>query len=90
MRDDHTYGGPGGELRCQDLVELVTLHLEGGLGDRDRARFAAHLDACEGCRAYLDQMRRTIWLTGQLGPPRLLAEERAQLLALFGALGGQI
>ncbi len=58
------------ELVCQELVELVTLYLEGGLGPDERARFEAHLQICDECRAYLDQIRRTIWLLGRLGPLR--------------------
>jgi anti-sigma factor RsiW len=67
-------------------VELVTLYLEQGLSAGDRARFEAHLAVCKDCQAYLDQMRKTIWLTGQLGPPALSPEDRAQLHALFGGL----
>jgi len=53
-------------MTCRDLVELVTDYLEGVLGPADRARFEAHLDGCEGCRAYLGQMRATIWAAGHL------------------------
>jgi anti-sigma factor RsiW len=77
------------ELVCQELVELVTQYLEGRLEAGARARFEAHLAACEGCQIYLDQMRRTIWLAGQIGAPPLRPKERARLLALFGGLSGQ-
>ncbi|NNJ08815.1 zf-HC2 domain-containing protein [Chloroflexales bacterium ZM16-3] len=85
--DDYT--GLEDELRCQELVELVTLYLERELGERDHMRFESHLAECEHCRIYLDQMRRTIWLTGQIRAPQLCLEERAQLLALFGGLAAR-
>ncbi|TML92818.1 MAG: zf-HC2 domain-containing protein [Actinobacteria bacterium] len=56
---------PGG-LTCRELVELVTDYLEDALDAGDRARFEAHLDACEGCTAYLSQVRATIWAAGHL------------------------
>lgn len=48
------------DLTCQELVETVTAYLEGMLGAAERAIFEAHLAVCEGCRTYLDQIRRTI------------------------------
>ena len=54
------------DLTCQQLVELVTDYLEDALGPRERARFEAHVAGCEGCDAYLDQMRATIALLRSL------------------------
>jgi hypothetical protein len=83
-------GAEGLPLRppfCLTLWLTVTPAPGGGLrGARSSAQERA---ACEYCRIYLDQMRRTIWLAGQLGPPRLRPEQWAKLLALFGGLGGR-
>ena len=54
------------ELACQELVEIVSDYLEGALPEADRERFEAHLEICEGCRRYLDQMRTTIRVVGTL------------------------
>jgi hypothetical protein len=40
-------------LTCQELVELVTEYFEGTLPPVARARFDAHLAACDYCGAYL-------------------------------------
>jgi anti-sigma factor RsiW len=53
-------------LNCLELVELVTAYLEGDLSAGERKRFEAHLSACDGCTTYVEQMRRTIELTGTL------------------------
>ena len=53
-------------LTCRELVELVTDYLEDALDADDRARFEAHVSGCQGCRAYLGQMRATIWAAGHL------------------------
>ncbi|GAB4436068.1 MAG: hypothetical protein OHK0015_27470 [Chloroflexi bacterium OHK40] len=73
----------GDELTCRELVELVTDYLEQALPAPERARFDAHLAACEGCRDYLDQIRRTIGVLGRLDPATLTDDERTRLIALF-------
>ncbi len=55
------------DLTCRELVELVTEYLEDSLPEPERARLDAHLDACEACRAYVDQMRTTVRLTRDAG-----------------------
>ena len=54
------------DLTCHEMVELVTGYLEGAMPGPDRARFEEHLAACDGCAAYLEQMRTTIRITGTL------------------------
>jgi anti-sigma factor RsiW len=74
------------DLACVELVELVTDYLEGALPGPQRLRFERHLLECDGCAAYLDQMRRTIELTGGLRVNDLSPAERAALLAAFAGL----
>ncbi len=71
------------ELSCQELVELVTEYLEGSLPPPERARFEAHLAECPGCRAYLQQMRITIRLTGRLNENGLSPQATQELLEIF-------
>ena len=54
------------EMTCQELVELVTEYLEGALGPSERQRFEGHLQSCDGCTIYLEQMRQVIAALGQL------------------------
>ena len=70
-------------LLCEDLVEFVTDYLEGALGEPERARFEEHLEVCEGCRAYLNQMRRTIGLSGRFPKGSVPRETCDRLLELF-------
>jgi predicted anti-sigma-YlaC factor YlaD len=74
---------PEDELTCQELVEIVNDYLEGALPEADRERFDAHLEVCEGCRRYLDQMRTTIRVVGTLTEDDLDPGARVQLLQLF-------
>ena len=56
----------GGDIRCAEAIELVTLHLDDALDDRDRRLFERHVDACTGCTRYVAQIRQTIDLTGRV------------------------
>ena len=71
------------EMPCRELAELVTEYLEDRLSPVDRARFEAHLAACDACRAFLDQFRQTIRALGRLPEESLSPEARAALLAAF-------
>jgi anti-sigma factor RsiW len=71
------------EMRCNELVEVITEYLEGTLPAQDRARFDRHLAKCDGCRAYLDQMRKTIRALGHLPPESLSPEAERALLDAF-------
>jgi anti-sigma factor RsiW len=70
-------------LACAELVELITDYLEGELPERVRRRFEGHLAACDGCDAYLEQMRRTISLTGRLREEDVPPELEERLLVAF-------
>jgi anti-sigma factor RsiW len=70
-------------LNCRELVELVTAYLEGDLSIGERKRFDAHLSGCEGCTMYVEQMRRTIELTGTLSVDDVSQEAQEALLRAF-------
>jgi len=71
------------EMACQELVELVTAYFDGSLSRRDRRRFDAHIQGCEHCTAYLEQMRVMIAATGRLTEDDLEPAARDELLAAF-------
>jgi anti-sigma factor RsiW len=70
-------------LNCRELVELVTAYLEGDLSSGERKRFEAHLSGCDGCTLYVEQMRRTIELTGSLRVDDVSPEAEEALLRAF-------
>ena len=74
---------PVHQLSCQELVELVTDYLEGSLPEDERRRFDEHVDGCEGCRRYVEQMRATLGVTGELSPESLDPETEQALLTTF-------
>jgi predicted anti-sigma-YlaC factor YlaD len=81
---------PGGKpvlvVGCREFVELVTEHLEGTLSAELEQAIAAHLQLCDPCVEYLEQMRRTVGLLGTLEAESLPPVVRNELLEVYGRL----
>ena len=74
---------PVEQLSCQELVELVTDYLEGALPADERRRFDDHIATCRGCRRYVEQMRTTLRVTGEISPQSLPPAAEQALLDAF-------
>ena len=73
-------------VACREFVELVTEHLEGTLPDEVETAIAAHLELCEPCVVYLEQMRSTAAALRGVPAPTLPDAARQRLLDVFAAL----
>ncbi len=79
----------GRGLTCHEVVELVTDYLEGALPEDTRRRVEEHLEDCDGCTRYLEQMRETIRLTGMLSEEQIPEEQKTALLDAFRSWSGR-
>ena len=68
---------------CVDFVAVVTDYLDRELTGEDISLVEEHLNLCDGCGRYLDQMRQTIQLAGLLRQDEVAEEVRPALLAAF-------
>ena len=73
------------EIVCKELVELVTPYLEDVLAANERAAIERHLAECDGCRTYVEQMRRTIRAIGHIPHEPITSSTRDEVLAIFRA-----
>lgn len=48
---------------CRDEIAVIGDYLTNALSEPDRAAFAAHLNACPDCWAFLETYKKTIELT---------------------------
>ncbi len=71
------------EIRCVQVVEIVTDYLERTLSEEEVAALEAHLELCEGCDAYVEQMRQTIAGLGALPEPSGGPADLDALLSAF-------
>ncbi|HLQ15801.1 MAG TPA: zf-HC2 domain-containing protein [Candidatus Eisenbacteria bacterium] len=70
-------------MTCREVVELMSEYLEGTLSKGDRARFEDHLAGCDGCKAYLAQLRTTLRVLGTLPDEPVPEPLKAELLRAF-------
>lgn len=73
------------KLSCREVVEILGDYLEGAMTPEDRVRLEEHLADCDGCTAYLEQLRVTIRLSGRLSEDVVSSEAMAPLLEAFRA-----
>jgi len=85
MTDDRAFVENALRISCADAIELVTDVLDDALSRDDRTNFEAHLSLCEGCRVYVDQLRRTITIVAETRHTgvQLAPANCDQLVALF-------
>lgn len=70
-------------VTCSEIVELVTEYLEGSLSPDDATLVEQHLNFCDGCVSYVDQMRTTIATVGRIEEEELPPDVRDRLLTAF-------
>jgi hypothetical protein len=70
-------------ITCQEVVELVTDYLEAALPADQTTLFEQHLNFCDGCVLYVDQMRMTIGAIGRITEEHVPPETRERLLTAF-------
>ena len=71
------------DLTCRELVELVTDYLDDALDARTTELFEQHVALCAGCETYLNQMRRTASLLGEIPVETLSDQMQVTLLDAF-------
>ena len=70
-------------MNCRQVVELMTDYIEGTLAPAERARFEEHIAGCDGCTAYLDQMRITRRIVGGLADVPMPQSVERELVEAF-------
>ena len=70
-------------ITCQELVEQATDYLEGEMPVEELELLEQHVNFCEGCEWYLDEMRRVIATGGKLREEPPPDEALEPLLSAF-------
>jgi hypothetical protein len=65
------------------VVELVSDYLEQALPADDATTFEQHLNFCEGCVWYVDQVRKTVEGAGELRAEDVPEETKDRLMTAF-------
>jgi hypothetical protein len=70
-------------ISCAEVVELVTDYLERALPADETSLFEQHLNFCEGCIVYVEQIRATAGTVGRVREEDVPAATKEQLLTAF-------
>jgi len=68
---------------CSEVVELATDYVEHALPAELVEPFEMHLNLCDGCFNFIEQIRTTADLGGRLTEEQIPENTKAQLLAAF-------
>jgi anti-sigma factor RsiW len=70
-------------VSCQEVVELVTDYLDGALSPEEAGLFEQHINFCEGCVWYVEQIRMTVEAVGEITEEDLSPEAKDKLMGTF-------
>jgi anti-sigma factor RsiW len=70
-------------ITCQEVVELVSDYVDQALPPNEAALFEQHLNFCDGCVWYVDQLRTTIDMVGELRAEDVPDDTKAKLMTAF-------
>ena len=70
-------------LSCQEVVELVTEYLDESLSTEEMSLFEQHLNFCEGCVWYVEQLRTTVEVLGEVREEDISPEIKDRLVDAF-------
>jgi len=77
-RGEFTHG-----YTCEEVVELATDYLDGAMTPRQMTEFELHLNFCDGCFRFVDQVRTTSSMAHVLSEEQIPDELKAKVLAAF-------
>jgi len=70
-------------VTCQEVVELATDYLEAALPPEEASLFEQHVNFCDGCDWYVDQLRATVATVGRITEEDVPPGVRDKLLTAF-------
>jgi len=71
------------DITCKEIVEIGNDYVECALSPAEREAVELHLNLCDGCTDYFEQLRLAIALTGDLPADALSPELEEELCVAF-------
>lgn len=68
---------------CREVVELASEYLEGAMTTEQMTRFELHLNLCDGCSGFVEQVRVTVAMARVLPEEEIPDDLRGKLLTAF-------
>jgi hypothetical protein len=77
------------DYTCQEVVGLASEYLEGAMTPAQMTAFELHLNFCDGCFRFLDQVRTTAGMARVLPEGEIPEEIKFELLQVFNDWKGE-
>ncbi len=68
---------------CKEVVELATDYADGVMSPPQMTQFEMHLNFCDGCFTFVEQIRETATMASRLSEDQIPEATKAKLLAAF-------
>jgi anti-sigma factor RsiW len=70
-------------ISCQEVVELVTDYLDQALPADEASLFEQHINFCDGCIWYVEQIKSTAEALGEVREEDISPEAKDRLMSAF-------
>lgn len=77
------------DYTCEEVVGLASEYLEGAMTPVQMTAFEMHLNFCDGCFRFLDQVRTAAGIARRLPEEEIPDEIKAELLQAFSDWKGE-
>jgi len=71
------------DYTCQEVVALASEYLENAMTSERMTLFERHLNYCDGCFSFVDQVRTTVAISHRLTVEQIPEDVKAKLQAAF-------
>jgi hypothetical protein len=68
---------------CQEVVDLASEFVDGAMAATEATLFEYHLNFCDGCYTFIDQIRDTAALAGRVSEEQVPQDVKRRLLIAF-------
>lgn len=68
---------------CREVVDLAAEYVEGAMTPEEATLFEMHLNFCDGCFTFIDQIRETASIAGRITEEQVPEETKVALLEAF-------
>ena len=68
---------------CREVVDLAAAFVEGAMPSHEATLFELHLNFCDGCSTFIDQIRQTSALSARVVEEELPEALKVELLQAF-------
>jgi hypothetical protein len=73
----------GREYTCREVVELASEYLEGAMTPQQMTKFELHMNFCDGCFVFVDQIRTAAAMALGVSDDQIPDDLRVRLIEAF-------